>query len=75
MTCCNCHHPFSEHCAIHVIPCCPGKCLGSARHIPRDSVKLSYLEIIRTEKYRALCLGLSILCLLIVAACIYLAQS
>lgn len=45
--------------------------------IPGDSVKLSpdYAEIIRVEKRRALCRTIAIICLLIVAACIYFAQS
>lgn len=46
--------------------------------IPGDSEKLSridYAEIARVEKRRALCRTIAIICLLIVAACIYLAQS
>lgn len=29
--CWNCGCPLSEHCAAHLIPCCPGKCPLSAR--------------------------------------------
>lgn len=49
----------------------------SYRRKRTDSVKLSpdYAEIARLEKHRALCRTIAIICLLIVAACIYLAQS
>lgn len=26
--CSNCGHPIREHCWLHTIPCCPGKCSG-----------------------------------------------
>lgn len=27
LICANCWHDFAEHCEVHLIPCCPGKCL------------------------------------------------
>lgn len=26
--CVNCNQPSANHCSIHLIPCCPGKCKG-----------------------------------------------
>jgi hypothetical protein len=26
MKCANCEHALVDHCRIHLIPCCPGKC-------------------------------------------------
>jgi hypothetical protein len=26
MTCDNCGGHFADHCRVHLIPCCPGKC-------------------------------------------------
>lgn len=28
MLCSNCNQPLTEHCKVHLIPCCPGKCEG-----------------------------------------------
>ncbi len=28
--CSNCGGPFSSHCTVHTIPCCPGKCEEAA---------------------------------------------
>lgn len=30
MNCPSCGAPPAEHCAIHLVPCCPGKCAGEA---------------------------------------------
>lgn len=28
IACINCGRPMADHCGVHVIPCCPGKCPG-----------------------------------------------
>ena len=29
--CDNCHQPLREHCTVHLVPCCPGRCPGPNR--------------------------------------------
>ncbi|MGH9001911.1 MAG: hypothetical protein ACRDYV_02165 [Acidimicrobiia bacterium] len=41
MNCSNCGRPMAEHCWVHLVPCCPGKC-----PITLDD----YLEIIDRER-------------------------
>lgn len=51
MKCSNCGQPDEDHCKVHLIPCCPSKCIGK---LPRsdkqklielcESLKLTLLE-------------------------------
>jgi hypothetical protein len=29
LKCANCQCNLAEHCRVHLIPCCPGKCPGA----------------------------------------------
>lgn len=41
MICANCRRDLAEHCWIHLVPCCPGKCPATLDE---------YLELIDRER-------------------------
>lgn len=56
MSCSNCKQPFQDHCAVHIIPCCPGKCPGRRY---ADRCQICELPIEKTDRTKHVGEGLA----------------
>jgi hypothetical protein len=43
--CENCGKPIEDHCKIHAIPCCPGKCVAQVGDIQVDKNSLEWIVV------------------------------
>jgi hypothetical protein len=44
--CENCHKRLFEHCTVHMLPCCPGKCSG----VNKDKFQAYFVEHVPIPK-------------------------